>query len=71
MEMDQSVLSRFPNPPVQGGLALRDYFAAQALGSLVQLYAKDRAVSWMMVADMAYTVADKMLEERMVHGEEQ
>lgn len=46
---------------IQGGLTLRDYFAAQALVGLLHRY---DILSSSSLADRAYELADAMLESR-------
>lgn len=52
-----------PAPFAQDGLSVRDYFAAKAMQSLVQLY---WANGWQIskYAEKAYEMADAMIAER-------
>ena len=43
------------------GMTLRDYFAAKAMQTLIQIYASDR---YKLVSDTAYDFADAMLKAR-------
>ncbi|MGG6193013.1 hypothetical protein ACQV2B_02800 [Pantoea allii] len=61
--------SAFPLPlgseTVSGadGMALRDYFAAKAMGGICA-HAENWGLSPMRIAEMAYEMADKMLRAR-------
>jgi hypothetical protein len=49
----------------QGGMTLRDYFAAQALTGVVSVLAFARQdIVWPDVAERCYELADAMLAER-------
>ncbi len=56
----------FPAPAgvshiTEQGMTLRDYFAAKAMQTLIQIYASDR---YKLVSDTAYDFADAMLKAR-------
>jgi hypothetical protein len=54
-------------PLFDGGMTLRDYFAAQAISGLYacEWWAQDKEITLEMTAKGAYMFADAMLKERM------
>lgn len=63
----------FPHPdlPERTGMTLRDYFAAQAMISLIPIHTNEKSASehydfeYECVASEAYVLADAMLAERI------
>lgn len=59
------VQQAFPIPSgLDDGMTLRDYFAAQALAGIVTGFAGDADHHAEHLAQMAYAVADAMMEKR-------
>ena len=64
----------FPGPYTCGdafsrGMTLRDYFAGQALGQLIELEGyPETPAQYQRIATRAYAIADAMLEARTVGG---
>ena len=51
--------------PATGGITIRDYFAAQAMQSLLMITANTEQEA--KVAHWAYSMADEMMKERTAH----
>lgn len=49
---------------IDGGMSLRDYFAAKVMQSYVSSWPDDQQVKAKLVAQMSYQIADAMLAER-------
>lgn len=54
----------FYNVHSEGGMSLRDYFAAKALPISVKHYEDGHVDGWLGIAIHAYVLADAMLEAR-------
>ena len=52
----------FPVPHQSNGMSLRDYFAAKAIGPILQSAKSQREVD--LAAQAAYAIADAMLKAR-------
>lgn len=68
---EQSLLDMYrTGGAAAGGLTVRDYFAAKAMGEIVKnlydegLYLSECPVAFDIAAAAAYTMADKMMRER-------
>lgn len=57
--------------PMYEGMSLRDYFACQVVGSLVQQYANNGIAEPERVSKRAYLYADAMLKARDKSGNKQ
>jgi hypothetical protein len=65
-------MKAFPSPYAvdeHGGMDLRDYFAAQAMQSLVMNFESDPEWNAYEKAFIAYQIADAMMEERKEKNE--
>jgi hypothetical protein len=60
----------FPNGVFQNGMTLRDFFAAQALNSIIPIFADEDScvefshIPYLTIATEAYDIADAMMEVR-------
>jgi hypothetical protein len=54
----------------EGGMTLRDYFAAKAMQGIVSSAPWEEALDFGMTAETAYRVADAMLKTRRKHDEQ-